>query len=173
MIILLRFLQRRLQAAKMRRWNRRVPFGDLITERAENAAQYGFGEGTTMYDSVLVLGDVKVGRDCWIGPNVILDGSGGGLVIGDHCSIDAGAQIYTHDSVQWALSGAAYEHAPTRIGSHCFIGPNAVIAKGVTVGDRVTIGALSFVNCDIPAGAVAVGAPARVVRRRGDDLAVA
>lgn len=154
----------RLQSEKIEKFKRRVSVGDLLTERGDNAKLYGFGEGTTMYDNVLVLGDVKVGKNCWIGPNVILDGSGGLLTIGDNCSIDSGAQIYTHDSVRWALSGgtAPYEKANTTIGSFVFIGPNSVIAKGVTIGDRVAVGALSFVNKDIPSGMKAFGQPARV-----------
>lgn len=155
---------RELQAEKTRRWRRRVSLGDLLTERDDNARAYGFGEGTTCYDNVLILGDVRVGNHTWIGPNVILDGSGGGLEIGDYCSLNAGVQIYTHDSVAWAISGGAkgYEHAPVKIGSGVFIGPNAVIAMGVTIGDRAIIGALSFVNNDIPAGAKAFGQPAKV-----------
>ena len=81
-----------------RRWQRRVPLGDLMTDRWEIARDYGFGEGTSCYDNVLILGDVQVGAHCWIGPNVILDGSGG-LTIGDHCAISAGVQIYSHDTV--------------------------------------------------------------------------
>jgi carbonic anhydrase/acetyltransferase-like protein (isoleucine patch superfamily) len=84
----LKALLRRLQEEKMARFKRRVSVGDLLTDRWENARQYGFGEGTSCYDNVLVLGDVKVGKNTWIGPNVILDGSGG-LEIGDYCSIIA------------------------------------------------------------------------------------
>lgn len=45
-----------------------------------------------MYNNVLVLGRVKVGRNTWIGPGCILDGSGGDLQIGDWCSISAGVR---------------------------------------------------------------------------------
>jgi len=146
-----RKLQRRLQLQKMTEFKRRVSLGDLVTDRWENAREYGFGEGTSMYDNVLVIGDVKVGKNTWIGPNVVLDGSAG-LTIGDNCTICAGVQIYSHDSVKWALSGgeAPYERTPTHIGSNVFIGPNAVIARGVTIGDGAAIGALTFVNKSVP-----------------------
>jgi acetyltransferase-like isoleucine patch superfamily enzyme len=161
----LRKLHKTLQLEKIRKFKRRVSFGDLISERDEIAAAYGFGKGTTCYDNVLVLGDVAVGRDTWIGPNVILDGSGG-LSIGDNCSISAGVQIYSHDTVEWATSmgKTPVEHAPTAIGSGVYIGPNSVIQMGVGIGDRATIGAMSFVNSNIPEGARAWGAPARVVK---------
>lgn len=155
---------RLLQLEKMTRFGRRVSIGDLLTERDENARAYGWGEGTTCYDNVLVIGDVRVGKHSWIGPNVVLDGSGGGIEIGDYCSIDAGVQIYTHDSVEWALSGgkSGFATGPTKIGSRVFVGPNSVITRGVTIGDRVVIGALSLVNKDIPSGMKAFGQPAKV-----------
>ncbi|HJP61091.1 MAG TPA: acyltransferase [Gemmatimonadaceae bacterium] len=159
----LRELQSSLQSEKKRRFKRRVPFGDLVTDRWQNAKEYGFGEGTSCYDSALILGDVDVGKHVWIGPNVILDGSGG-LVIGDYVSISAGVQIYTHHTVRWAISGGVedFERAPTKIGSHVFIGPNTVIQMGVTIGDRVVIGAMSLVNRDIPSDCRAWGTPARI-----------
>ena len=144
-------------------WKRHLPFGDYVSDRWERAKSMGFGEGTSIYDSSLVLGSVSVGRSVWIGPFTVLDGSGG-LEIGDFCSISAGVQIYTHDSVQWAVSGgtAAYEYAPVKIGSRCYIGPNTVIAKGVTIGDGCIIGACSLVLSDVPSGSKAFGTPCRV-----------
>lgn len=153
-----------LAARKRAQYSRRVSVGDLLTERDHNAAAYGFGEGTTMYDNVLVLGSVKVGRNTWIGPGCILDGSGGDLQIGDWCSISAGVQIYTHHTVNRSISLGRdpIDCAPTRIGDGVYIGPNSVIQMGVTVGDRAVIGANSLVNRDIPVGAKAFGCPARI-----------
>jgi len=154
-----------LQAEKIAKYQRRVSFGDLVSDRWDNAREYGFGEGTSCYDNVLIIGDVRVGKHTWIGPNVILDGSGGGLEIGDHCSISAGVQIYTHDTVQRSVSmgQAPTEATPTSIGSGVYIGPNSIIARGVIVGDRAVIGAMSFVNSHVPSEARAWGCPARVV----------
>ncbi|WP_193336158.1 acyltransferase [Devosia beringensis] len=156
--------RRARQAEKIDKHKRRVSFGDLVTDRWENAREYGFGKGSSCYDNVLIIGDVQVGENTWIGPNVILDGSGGGLEIGDHCSISAGVQIYTHDTVQRSITmGAApTDTSPTKIGNGVYIGPNSVVSRGVTIGDRAVVGAMSFVNSDVPADAKAWGAPARV-----------
>jgi acetyltransferase-like isoleucine patch superfamily enzyme len=142
---------------------RSLPFADYIVDRWQKARLLGFGEGTSIYDSSLVLGDVKVGENTWIGPFTVLDGSGG-LEIGDTCSISAGVHIYTHDTVKWATSGgkSPAERAPVRIGSRCYIGPNTVISKGVTIGDGCVIGANSLVNSDVPSGMKAWGTPCRV-----------
>ncbi len=57
---------------------------------------------------------------------------------------------------------------PIRIGSNVWIGANAVILPGVTIGDDSVIGAGSIVTRDIPAGVVAFGAPCRVYREIGE-----
>jgi len=146
------------------KFNRSLPFGDYIVDRWEKARELGFGEGTTIYDSSLVLGDVKVGKNTWIGPFTILDGSGG-LEIGSNCSISAGVQIYSHDTVARTVSGGDLPvvRSGTKIGSDCYLGPNVVVSKGVTIGNKVVIGANSLVTTDIPAGTKAFGTPCRVV----------
>lgn len=151
------------------RHKRTLPFGDYVVDRWEKARALGFGEGASIYDSALVIGDVQVGEHSWIGPGVVLDGSGG-LSIGAYCSISAGVQIYSHDSVAWATSGgkAEMERAATRIGDRCYIGPNTVVAKGVTIGDGCVVGAGSVVLADLPAGIRAAGAPCRII---GGDAA--
>lgn len=144
------------------RFDRHVSFGDLLSDRWELAQFLGFGAGSSCYDNVLVLGAVVVGRDCWIGPNVILDGRGG-LTIGDNVTVSAGAQLYSHSTVRRTVSGgtAPEERAPTRIGSNVYIGPQAVVTMGVTIGDGAVIGAMSLVDRNIPAGMKAWGVPAR------------
>lgn len=145
-------------------YQRTLPFADYIVDRWEKARLLGFGEGSSIYDSALVLGEVSVGAQTWIGPFTILDGSGG-LRIGDHCEISAGVQIYSHDTVKRAVSGGEHfiERSPTSIGSRCYLGPNVIVARGVTIGDGCIIGANSFVNTDIPPGMRAWGSPARLI----------
>ena len=161
----LRELLARLQQEKIRRFKRRVSVGDLLTDRWENARVYGFGEGTSCYDNVLVLGNVRVGRHTWIGPNVVLDGLGGPLVIGDYCSISSGVHIYTHNTIRWSvtLGKAPIDRAPTSVGNGVYIGPNSVVSMGVTLGEQSVIGAMSFVNADVPPGKKAWGCPAHIV----------
>jgi acetyltransferase-like isoleucine patch superfamily enzyme len=148
------------------KWQRDLPLDEMLFDRWERAWDLGFGEGTSIYHNSYVYGDVRVGENTWIGPFTILDGSGG-LTIGSNCSISAGVQIYTHDTVKWAVSGgkAGYERAPVSIGDRCYIGPNTVIGKGVRIGRRCVIGANSYVNRDVPAQRIAWGTPCRIVGR--------
>lgn len=162
----LRALQNALRQQMREQWQRDLPFDELLFDRWQRAASLGFGRDTSIYQHSLVYGDVQVGERTWIGPFTILDGSGG-LRIGSNCSISAGVHIYSHDTVRRALSGGAceYERAPVTIGDCCYIGPQSVIARGVTVGDHSVIGAGSFVNHDIPPRTIAVGAPCRAIGR--------
>jgi maltose O-acetyltransferase len=58
---------------------------------------------------------------------------------------------------------------PVVIGDGVHIGVGVTVKPGVSIGDGAYIGAASVVYDDVPAWSVAVGNPARVVRRRGDD----
>jgi acetyltransferase-like isoleucine patch superfamily enzyme len=159
-------LHARLRAEMAERHQRDLPLQDLLTDRWERARALGFGEGSSIYQSAYVYGDVQVGAGTWIGPNVLLDGSGG-LRIGDGCDISAGVQIYSHDTVERTVSEGRREisHAPTAIGDHAHVGAAAVVAKGVTVGDHAVIGACAFVNRDVAPHTVAAGVPARPIGR--------
>ncbi|MCC0031435.1 MAG: CatB-related O-acetyltransferase [Brucellaceae bacterium] len=67
----------------------------------------------------------------------------------------------------------AASRGDTVVGNDVWIGREARIMPGVTIGDGAVIGAHSVVASDIPPYAIAVGNPARVVRRRFDDETVA
>jgi acetyltransferase-like isoleucine patch superfamily enzyme len=147
-----------------KKWNRVLPFTEEFTDRWEKARYLNFGEGTSIYDTSIVIGDVRVGKDTWVGPFTILDGSGG-IEIGSNCSISAGVQIYSHDSIKWALSKGKekYDYGKVKIGDYCYIGPNVIISKGLTIGNYCVIGACSFVNKNMPDNSIVFGVPAKVV----------
>lgn len=162
LFILLQKLKNKLAAGFLTELKRSLPFADVLFDRWERAASLGFGEGSSVYDSSHIFGDVKVGNNTWIGPFTILDGSGG-LTIGNNCSISASVQLYTHDTVQWAISGGKekYEYASTSIGNNCYIAPGSIIAKGVSLGDGCIVGANSFVNKSFAPGTKIAGNPAK------------
>ncbi len=147
-----------------KKWKRDLPVEEILFDRWERAKELGFGEKTSIYHNSYVYGKVKVGKNTWIGPFTILDGTGG-ISIGDNCSISSGVQIYSHNSVKWAVSNGKekYELKPVKIGNFCFIGPGSIIRNGVTIGKHSVVGALSFVNKDIKPFSIVAGNPARVI----------
>lgn len=151
-------------AEKMRVDHKRdLPLQELLTNRWERASKLGWGEGSSVYQSAVIIGEISVGENTWVGPNVLLDGSAG-LSIGSNCSISSGAQIYTHDSVRRRITDGVcgIERAPTTIGDSCHIGSMTVISKGVTIGHHSIVGAHSFLKSDTPPYSVAYGVPASV-----------
>lgn len=159
-----------LRAAFTQQFQRNLPFGDELFDRWERARYLGFGDGSSIYESVYVLGDVKVGAQTWVGPFVMLDGSGG-LSIGNYCMISTGVHVYTHDTVKWALTAGkvSAERAPVRIEDCCYIGSQAMVIKGVTVGHHSVVGACALVNRSLPPHSISVGIPARVIGRTEID----
>jgi acetyltransferase-like isoleucine patch superfamily enzyme len=88
----------------------------------------------------------------------------GGVVIGDDCLIGHNAVMATlnHDLIP---SRRADMHpAPIVVGRNVWIGSNATILPGVTIGDDAVVAAASVVTKDVPEKSIVVGSPARVVR---------
>jgi acetyltransferase-like isoleucine patch superfamily enzyme len=72
--------------------------------------------------------------------------------VGSHCSI-------------YSMSTIDNKQGQVRLKKNCKIGTHSVIMPGVTIGENSIIGACSFVNQDIPANTIAVGVPAKVIRK--------
>ena len=81
-----------------------------------------------------------------------------GVEIGDFVQIGSHCSIYSDSTID-NKKGKVVLKKNARIGSH------SVVMPGVTVGENSIIGALSFVNKDIPANVLAFGIPAKVVRK--------
>ena len=153
-----------LQRAMRERFDRDLPFEELVFDRWERAEALGFGARTSIYHNAYVFGDVRVGADTWIGPFVMLDGSGGSVEIGEWCCISPGVHVYTHHTIKRSLSRgrAAAEKAPVHIGDCSYVGSQAVVLPGVRIGDHCVVGAGSLVNGDVPPYSIAAGVPARI-----------
>jgi acetyltransferase-like isoleucine patch superfamily enzyme len=87
--------------------------------------------------------------------------------IGDRTKFGPGVSIFaaTHPTAVQGRRDLPDYSRPVTIGNDCWIGGNTVILPGVTIGDGVTVGASSVVTRDIPSFSIAVGSPARVIKK--------
>lgn len=113
-------------------------------------------------------GGVRLGQRVEINNYSIINGTGG-VDIGDDTLIGPGVRIISYQH-QYA-TGKTIRSQPTvgkaiRIGSDCWIGANAVILAGVSVGDGAVVAASAVVTRDVAAGTVVAGIPARTIKMR-------
>ena len=155
----------------------RVTFGQLCDVRS--GARFTVARGAT----------VRFGERCVLDHGFILESSGridvgARTVFGHHCTVasDRSVVIGAHCLIGELVSIRDHDHAfdgsdtaildqgratsPVTIGDDVWVGAKATITRGVTIGDGAVVGAHAVVTHDLPAGCVAVGAPARVVRMR-------
>lgn len=86
--------------------------------------------------------------------------------IGNNVFFGPSVQIYTATHPLVAVERRTVEFSkPVSIGNDCWIGGNAVICPGVKIGNGCVIGAGAVVTKDIPANCLAVGNPAKVIRK--------
>jgi acetyltransferase-like isoleucine patch superfamily enzyme len=86
------------------------------------------------------------------------------LIIGDDAGIGGHCLIFTHGSWQPILDGYPVTFAPVTIGNNVWLPWRVFVMPGVEIGDGATIGASSLVTKNVPAGALAAGSPAKVLR---------
>ena len=91
--------------------------------------------------------------------------------IGSACQLATNVQLLTATHpVDPEPRRLGWEYAePITLGDNVWLGGGAIVCPGVTIGDNTVVGAGAVVTRDLPAGVVAVGNPARVLREIGDD----
>ena len=112
-----------------------------------------------------------IGKFCSIGPNFCC-----GLGIHPTGGITTSPMFYSPSTINGSSlvqEPKVEESKHTKIGNDVFIGANVTVLDGVTIGDGTVIGAGAVVSKDIPAYAVAVGSPIRIIRYRmtGEQIA--
>lgn len=149
------------------------------------------GERVLIYEN-RTSGPVQLGDRVHIHNEIIVEiGPGGSLRVGQDTHIQARCQITSYEAPIEIGSGVqigpycafySYDHGfaagqpishqplqtkgPIRIEDDVWLGVGVIVLSGVRIGEGAVIGAGAVVTSDVPAGAIAVGQPARVVRMR-------
>lgn len=148
-----------------------------------DVAESQIGQGTRVWQFVVVLKGAKIGADCNICAHTLIEGN---VVIGDRVTVKSGVQIWDGSVIgddvfigpNATFSNDLHprsKHYPTKfsgvtIHKGASIGANATLLPGITVGEKAMVGAGAVVTKDVPAQAVVVGNPAKIVRYLDDSL---
>ena len=147
-----------------KKYKRINPFLEDLFDWKERGEFWSQDKSITIYNSTTVLGDVHIGKNTFVGPYCVLDGTGK-LTIGENCSIAMGCQIISHDTIKWSLSGgkSPYEYKEISIGDCCFLGANSIITKGITIGDHSVIAAGSVITKEVQPFSIFAGVPGKKI----------
>jgi acetyltransferase-like isoleucine patch superfamily enzyme len=149
----------------------------FVHERALVDEGVSIGPGTRVWGFTHLLRGAQIGADCNICEQVFIEGD---VVVGDRVTVKCGVQLWdglrVEDDVFIGpnvtftndLFPRSKQYPDTFLQTHikagASIGGGAVILPGLTIGEKAMVGAGSVVTKSVPAGAVVVGNPARVIR---------
>lgn len=107
--------------------------------------------------------NITFGKDVFINSGCHFQDQGG-ITVGDGSLIGHNVVLATINHDLEPKNNRKNHYAPINIGKKVWIGSNATILAGVTIGDWAVIGAGAVVTKDVPAGAVVGGVPAKIIR---------
>lgn len=124
------------------------------------------GEGTKIVGPVFCTGKLIVGKDCWIGKNLVVNGNGC-VTIGDRCDIAPEVAFQTGGHMigtaqRRAGAGVTYDIS---VGDGCWIGARSTILGGVHIGEGCVIAACACVCNSMEKNSLVGGVPAKIIRK--------
>jgi len=149
----------------------RYPVEGEVLE-ALDSGRLEIGEGTLLEPGCWLTFDeaarIAIGKGCFLNRGTMLAAMER-IEIGDHVMFAnncfVGDADHAYDDPDKPITHQGFvARGPVRIGSNCWFGVNCVVTGGIEIGERCVIGANSVVTKDLPAGVIAAGAPAKVVR---------
>lgn len=124
-----------------------------------------------VHPSAVLIGDVTIGRGCYVGPGAVLRGDFGRIVmhseanLQDNCVVHSAPDFDCVMESECHIGHGAVIHC-AHIGRDALVGIQAVVMDQATIGDQAVVAAKSFVKVaeKIPARVLVAGVPARVLR---------
>lgn len=142
-----------------------------------DVAECAIGEGTKVWQFVVILKGAKIGRDCNICAQTLIEGD---VIVGDRVTVKSGVQLWDGTRIaddvfigpNVTLTNDPYPRSKEYPGHFsgvvikckASIGANATLLPGITIDESAMVGAGAVVTKNVPAGAVVVGNPAKVIR---------
>ncbi|MEQ9327652.1 MAG: phenylacetic acid degradation protein PaaY [Rhodospirillales bacterium] len=131
-----------------------------------------------VHPTAVLIGDVIVGPDCYVGPGASLRGDFGRIILKagsnlqDNCVMHGFPGTDTIIEIDGHIGHGAVLHGCT-IGRNALVGMNAVVMDGAEIGENAFVAAMAFVKAGFkaPANTLVAGLPAKIVRElRPDEI---
>jgi acetyltransferase-like isoleucine patch superfamily enzyme len=156
------------------RCHRSIRFGRGVTIRAFDGGTIEFGANCAVLDYAQVQaegGRITLGESCLVGRGAVIIGVdsielGAGTMTAEHVTIRD--QDHNHGG-SGRLEQQGHTSAPIRIGHDVWLAAKVTVTKGVDIADHAVVGANSVVTRSLAERGVYAGAPARLIKRIGDD----
>lgn len=142
-----------------------------------DVAECTIGEGTKVWQFVVILRGAKIGRDCNICAQTLIEGD---VVVGDRVTVKSGVQLWDGLRIEddvFIGPNATFTNdlhprskqykdkfLSTTVCKKASIGANATILPGIFIGEEAMVGAGAVVTKDVPPKAVVIGNPAQIIR---------
>lgn len=129
-----------------------------------------------VHPTAVLIGDVIIGANCYVGPNAVMRGDIGRLIMRDGANLQDNCIVHCfpgRDTVieeNGHIGHGAVLHGCT-VGRNALVGMNAVVMDGAVIGADSFVAALAFVKTgfEVPPRTLAAGIPAKVIRPLSDD----
>ena len=142
-------------------------FDDRIPKIAESAG---------VHETAVIIGDVTIGENCYIGPGAIIRGDYSKTIIGKGVSIQEGVVIHARPGEECRIGNfATIGHRAmlhgAYISDYAVIGMSATVSDWAEIGEWAVVGEGAVVKSKqkIPPEAIAVGVPAKVIDKKIDE----
>jgi len=136
-----------------------------LKRRLLRSVGYEIGEGTKIVGPLFCTGELRIGKNCWIGRNLTINGNGT-VEIGDNCDLAPEVMFLTggHEIGGSERRAGKGEHYRIRVGNGTWIGGRTTVMRDVFIGSGCVLTACACVTKDIPDNTLAGGVPAKIIR---------
>ncbi|MFK7731290.1 MAG: transferase hexapeptide repeat family protein [Pseudomonadales bacterium] len=128
-----------------------------------------------VHPDAVIIGDVIIGANCYIGPCASLRGDFGQIFVADGCNIQEGCVLHSFPNKQCRVDENGHiAHGAVLHGCHVkrhgFVGIRAVVMDGAVIGESAMVAAMAFIKAEfeLPDRCMAAGMPAKIVREMDD-----
>jgi phenylacetic acid degradation protein len=133
-------------------------------------------ESAYVHPSAVLIGDVIVGSDCYIGPHASLRGDMGRIIMEEGSNLQDGCCMHSFPGLDAIvetnghIGHGAVLHG-CRVGRNAMVGMNSVVMDGAVIGESSIVAAMAFVKANqiIPPYSLVMGTPAKVIRELSEQ----